>query len=487
MLSAEAPAGKGRYLLSTERASANAESVRPQRHWTSVYRDGPREVGHLSNRLQQLRAPLKNRSLAVLLSAQALSSAGDWAARIALAVLVFDKTGSAALTGLVVTVSVLPWIGIGQVLATLGDRLPRRQLMIGCDLISAAAFAAMVIPMPTAALLVLAFIAALPTPPFTASRAALLPETVPPNQYPDALALATIVSQVTTVVGYLLGGALVALIGTRGALLVNALSFAGSALVLTRLEVGRTPASKSSHVTLRDGASSIWRDVMIRRAVLFFAAVNLGAIIPESIAVVYALKHLGSSDVGSGILAAAVPIGMIALVSLLPIENHPAQWLLRAAGIITASGAAAALLMFGIDAPLPWIVLGFAAIGVTLGSAVPTNTVFGSRVPNESRASAFGLAQGTLLAADGTGALLGGILASVFDVRVACIVAAGYLLAVGALGALFAPHEEVPQPARPRMPPAPPPPPVSVGLVEVGGRRPPAPPPRPMQSGEVPS
>ncbi len=257
--------------------------------------------------------------------------------------------------------------------------------------------------------------------------------------------------------------------------------------MLTRLEVGRTPASKSSRITLKDGATAIYRDVMIRRAVLFFASVNLGAIIPESLAVVYALKHLNSGDVGPGILAAAVPVGMIAVVSLLPLENHPARWLLRAAGIITASGAAAALLLFALDVPLPWILLGFAAVGVTLGSAIPTNTVAGTRLPNESRASAFGLAQGTLLAADGTGALLGGILASVFDVRVACIVAAGYLLAVGAFGALFAPHEAVPEPVRPRMPPAPPPPPVSVGLVEVGGRRPPAPPPRPLQSREVPS
>ena len=287
MLSAEAPAGKGRYLLCTERAF----SERGERPTRSV-------IGHPST----VTAPGRWATCAIDCNSsgrhsraarsrcssppRCSPSAGDWAARVALAVLVFDKTDSAALTGLVVTVSVLPWIGIGQVLATLGDRLPRRQLMIGCDLIRAAAFAAMVIPMPIVVLLVLAFVAALPTPPFTASRAALLPETVPPNQYPDALALATIVSQVTTVLGYLLGGVLVALDRhPRCAAGQRALVRSDRRLVLTRLEVGRTPAAKSSRITLRDGASAIWRDVMIRRAVLFFAAVNLGAIIPESIAV----------------------------------------------------------------------------------------------------------------------------------------------------------------------------------------------------------
>ena len=132
----------------------------------------PGEVGHLRNRLQQLRAPLKSRPLTLLLTAQLLSGLGDFAARVALGVLVLEKTDSAALSGLVLTVSVLPWVGIGQVLATLGDRLPRKQLMIVCDVIHAAAFAAMLIPMPIGVIFVLAFIAALPTPPFTAARSA---------------------------------------------------------------------------------------------------------------------------------------------------------------------------------------------------------------------------------------------------------------------------------------------------------------------------
>ncbi|HMK11661.1 MAG TPA: MFS transporter, partial [Acidimicrobiales bacterium] len=197
---------------------------------TSVYRDGPRRWATLRHRLQQLRAPLKSRALTIILLSALLSGAGDWAARVALSVLVYDKTGSAGLTGLVVTVSVLPWIGIGQVLATLGDRFPRKHLMIVCDLIRAAAFVVMLIPMPIWLLLLLTFVAALPTPPFDAAKAALLPESVPRHQYPDALALATIVAQGTTVFGFLAGGVLVAVVSARGALLVNALSFIASAL-----------------------------------------------------------------------------------------------------------------------------------------------------------------------------------------------------------------------------------------------------------------
>ncbi len=443
-------------------------------------------MGHLRHRLQQLRAPLKSRSLTLLLTAQLLSGVGDWAARVALAVLVFEKTGSAGLTGLVVAVSLLPWVGIGQVLATLGDRLPRRQLMIACDLIRAAAFTAMVIPMPIGVLLGLAFIAALPTPPFAAARAALLPETVPAHHYPDALALATIIAQSTQVFGYLLGGVLVAVVGARGALIFNAISFLASAVALTGLRVGRARTSQSNRMTLREGATAIWGDVMVRRAVVFLTSVNLGAIIPESLAAVYALKHLDSSDTTAGVLAAAIAVGTILIVSVVPLENHAARGLLRAAGVFAACGAAAALVLFGLDLHLPFIVLAFAAVGVTIGSAVPTNTVFGTRVPNESRASAFGLAQGTLLAGDAVGAALGGLLAAIFSVRAACLMAMGLVLAVGLWGIVTAPRERgAVEPAR-RMPPAPPPQPVAVADSNGNGsaheRQPPAPPPRPVQN-----
>ena len=405
--------------------------------------------------------------------------------------LVYDKTGSAALTGLLVTVSVLPWIGIGQVLATLGDRFPRKQLMIVCDLIRALVFVVMLVPMPIWLLFVLAFVAALPTPPFDSAKSALLPETVPRYQYPDALALATIVAQGTTVLGYLLGGVLVALASARGALLVNALSFLVSALVLTQLRVGETSTAKSKRMTLGAGARAIYDDVMVRRAVAFFASVNIGAIVPQSLAAGYALKQLAAGDTAAGVLYAAVPLGMIVTVSVVPLEDHSPRWLLKAAGVLATCGAAAALVLFGLNLDLPLIVFAFIAVGVTLGSAIPTNTVAGSRLPNESRASAFGLINGILLAADAGGAAIGALVAALLDVRAACIIAMGMVLAVGLIGILTAPHEPVKQMTPARMPPAPPPAPsavadsdngLTVHVVPGAERQPPAPPPRPVQT-----
>ena len=121
-----------------------------------------------------------------------------------------------------------------------------------------------------------------------------------------------------------MGGVLVAVFSARGALLINSLSFVVSALVLTGLKVGRTRTAKSNRILLRDGATAIWNDVMVRRALLFLVSVNLGAIIPESFAAAYALTHLGSTDTTAGILAAAIALGMIVTVSVVPLEHRGA-------------------------------------------------------------------------------------------------------------------------------------------------------------------
>lgn len=66
--------------------------------------------------------------------AQLLSVAGDQLARVAMTVLVYDRTRSALLTALTYALTYLPWIVGGLALSGLADRLPRRQVMIACDL-----------------------------------------------------------------------------------------------------------------------------------------------------------------------------------------------------------------------------------------------------------------------------------------------------------------------------------------------------------------
>ena len=78
--------------------------------------------------------------------AQLLSVAGDQLARVALTVLVFQHTHSALWTAVTYSVTFLPWLIGGLALAGLADRLPRRDVMVACDVTRAVLVAAMMAP-----------------------------------------------------------------------------------------------------------------------------------------------------------------------------------------------------------------------------------------------------------------------------------------------------------------------------------------------------
>ncbi len=143
--------------------------------------------------------------------------------------------GLAAWAAAVTAVSLAGFVGIGQVLATLADRFGRISVMLVADVVRAAMFAAMLIDLPVGALLVLAFIAGLATPPFEAARSAALPDLVPEHRYGDALALSGVSVQTAMVAGEHARRRTARALGARGALAVNAGSFLVSAVIILRL------------------------------------------------------------------------------------------------------------------------------------------------------------------------------------------------------------------------------------------------------------
>jgi MFS family permease len=77
---------------------------------------------------------------------RSLSVIGDQLARVALTVLVYDRTRSALLAAITFVVSIVPTFVGGVTLAWLADRYPRRRVMIVCDLVRAVLVLVMALP-----------------------------------------------------------------------------------------------------------------------------------------------------------------------------------------------------------------------------------------------------------------------------------------------------------------------------------------------------
>jgi MFS family permease len=366
--------------------------------------------------------------------AQVLSELGDWAARIALAVLVFDRTKSSALTGLVTAASLLPWLGPGQLLATLGDRFPRRSVMVATDLARAILFGLMVLPVPVWALLVAALAAGFVTPIFETAKSALLPELVERRKYGDAIRLTQLTYQAALLLGYLAGGGLVALVGPELALGINAASFTGSALFVMRLIGGRASGSADRGATrLATAVKVLTRDSLLRRAVLLATIPTSFAIAGEALVAVYVRQEVSAGDWAIGALAASVPVGTILAGLLIKRTGDHRRMLRSAAGVGLGTSAVGAVLFIA-SPDLPVAFLPFLAAGAIFSIIVPANAVGGARIADDVRASAFGLIQGLVTGGQAIGVLAGGLVAQ----AVGAGAASGILLIPSALYCLFA-------------------------------------------------
>jgi MFS family permease len=350
-----------------------------------------------------------------------LSELGDWAARGALQVLVFERTHSPAWSAAVVAASLAPWVGPGQVLAAFVERLDKRRVMVVSDVARAVLFAAVLIHMPVALLIVALVIAGLATPIFEANRSVLLRRYTPDALYPAALGLANVVVQTSLVVGYVAGGWAVTVVGARGAVVANAASFLTSALLLLGLPSGGEIAIAGRQALA--GAFRVLRqDEVLRWTMLLLLASAASMVAVEAITTPYVLSYLGQSARWVGVTLASVPLGTLAASTLTPFGTGLRRQLLRGAWV-TLSAATLGFVLFLLDPGEPLILLACASAGAVVGSLVPCNTALGTRIPIEVQGTAFSIIQGLLMGVQGVTALAAGLAATWLDERVVSVAA----------------------------------------------------------------
>jgi hypothetical protein len=230
-------------------------------------------------------------------------------------VLVYQRTGSPFLSSLTFALGFLPYLFGGGLLSGLVDRVTPRRLVNGCDAASAAIAALMALPgMPVPALLALLFAVGTLSSLAGGARTALVRSTVAAPAYVPARSLMKIASQTAQVVGTGVGGALLVVVGTSGAILLNAASFAVS-FALVRLVVAERPtvAVAPPMGLVRDslgGAREILGQRELGRLLLLGWLVPMFSVAPEALAAPYVSAHHGSRAL-VGWWLAALPVGTI--------------------------------------------------------------------------------------------------------------------------------------------------------------------------------
>jgi predicted MFS family arabinose efflux permease len=293
--------------------------------------------------------------------------------------------------------------------------------MVVSDLARAVLFAAVLIHMPVALLIVALVIAGLATPIFEANRSVLLRRYTPNDLYPAALSLANVVVQTSLVVGYVAGGWAVTVVGARGAVLANAASFLASALLLLGLPSGGEIAI-AGRQALTGAFRVLRRDDVLRWTMLLLLASAASMVAVEALITPYVLSYLGQSARWVGVTLAALPVGTLAASTLTPFGQGLRRQLLRGAWV-TFSAATLGFVLFLFDPAEPLLLVACASAGAVVGSLVPCNTALGTRIPIEVQGTAFSIVQGTLMGVQGVTALAAGLVATWLDERVVSVAA----------------------------------------------------------------
>ncbi|GAA0930487.1 MFS transporter [Kribbella koreensis] len=359
---------------------------------------------------------------------------GDQLARVALAVLVFDRTGSAGLSALTYALTLLPDIAGGPLLSGLADRYPRRTVMVGCDVARAGLVGLMAIPgTPLLILCVLLVAVQLLAAPFQSARIASMATIMTGDRYPAAMGVSAITLQLAQLAGFVAGGTIVAGLGASKALIINAISFAVSAVVL-RFGIKERPAAAGTEPTakpswwgsLSAGARLVWQNRRLRYLTALICLPGF-YISVEGLATPYAAT-LGGGAVAVGVLFAANPagnvIGVLFLSRLTPSRRHALMGPL-------AVGASAPLIGC-VFSPGLWATVALWMLsGVCSSYLITAQTTFVKDVPDAQRGQVIGLARTALTVSQGVGILAAGVAAD--SVRPALVVAAA-----GVLGVIFA-------------------------------------------------
>ncbi|WP_335988596.1 MFS transporter [Glycomyces sp. MUSA5-2] len=389
----------------------------------------------------------------VLWLAQAQSRIGDQLARVALALLVFDRTSSAAMTALVYALTFLPPLLTAPLLAGLADRYSRRTVMVAVDLIRAVVIALMAVPsLPLPVLMVLVTLATCPQPLFSAARNATLPQVLPDGRFAVGMSVITATDGLAQIAGFTVGGLLVAATGDPHLVLaLNAGTFALSAGLL-RWGIGPHRPEPSDETGRGGFALAGVRHVLRDRTLLGLASLMwiFGCfVVPEALAVPYAAE-IGAGEEAVGFLMAGDVIGMA--VGAVAFAKTGVRWRRRLL-VPLAAATGLPLMATALTPGVPATVALWAAAGFLGTYMVIAQIAFTGLVPDHMRARAIAFASAGLQTAQGLGVLFGGLLAEALPpssaIAVSAAVGTAAALTVGIAARLGRVDHEAPEPAAP--------------------------------------
>jgi predicted MFS family arabinose efflux permease len=202
-----------------------------------------------------LRLLRGNRNFRRLWLAQIVSEIGDWFYTLSIYTLLLQLTGHAGSVALALILQVLPQTFVGPTAGVVNDRLRRKHVMIAADVVRFGVVLAMLLvrsrsmvwlvyPLLLAETVMAAF--------FEPARSAVIPNIAAKDEVLIANTLSSATWSVNLLIGASVGGLVAAFFGRDAVFILNALSFAASAILISGMRFAEPHAEAAAPLRPRD-------------------------------------------------------------------------------------------------------------------------------------------------------------------------------------------------------------------------------------------
>ncbi len=370
------------------------------------------------------------------LAASLQSSIGNAIGYIALLLLAYDMTHSAWAVAAVLLAESVPAIALGPFFGALADRLSRRMLVVVADLLRCAAFVALAFAGSLTAVVVLALVAGLGGALYQPAAKSALPG-LAGDRADEAMGALVASWSAASMIGPALGAGLLVLVSPSTLLIVNAATFIVSAIVLSRLPIGRSadPVAAAAEAGA-DGTAD--DDGGVRAGVRAARAVpGLGVVVAAGGAatLAFSLMNLAEPLLARAELKTGAA-GFAMLVCIFGVGSTVGALRGRADGwamLATLAGGGLALLASAFVPSVQLAALTFFATGLCCGIFMSSEHQLVVRLaPAEALGRVFGLKDSLDAAALCSAFVAGGLIASTAGARVTFAVSGAAALLVAA-------------------------------------------------------
>jgi len=377
-----------------------------------------------------------------LIAANVVNRFGDSLDAIAYSWIMYQVTGSASLMALIMAINYIPTIVLQPIAGVFVDRISKQRAMVLCDIGRGLVVLAtgllfykdLLTPLGIAGFTVLnSTLEALRVP----AGLAIVPSLLDKDKYTLGLALNSTLSRVCEVVGLASAGSIIALVGSHGALVIDAVTFGLSAFIISLIKVKEVMkeklAEKRVQVMWQDltaGFRYVFHEKLLLAIIILGMFMNFSMVPLNVLGTAYVVDDLNAGPQLLSFIQLALVCGMALGAFITPkLERFSQRLLFAASGFLVSAVVLGLSLIPALPQTLSRQVLLLGALAV-MGIAIGIqNVIFGAafmrHVDRDFLGRVGGVTNAVLVAAMPAGAFLCSLAARFVEVPIVFIIAAG--------------------------------------------------------------